>query len=190
MHSRTQVRPWMTQCYSFGNTWVPLLDVSAHQRTIQDSEGYFGGDWAERQGFSLETIAYQSLTKSIVLGGRSWGQEEAGAETGRRDLPRPESAPFSLSIPLPTVKLDEVKLEQNPYYEEFKRSAEVRDKLYPFSYSSTAEWWITFSNGRENNYAGLLEIGLPVESQATGQRVLKALMHAIDLAGDRKAEPF
>jgi hypothetical protein len=69
-------------------------------------------------------------------------------------------------------------------------NAELRDKAFPFSYSTSPEWWLTFSNGHENNWAALTEIGIPVESQAMGQRIQKALMHAIDLAGDRKVEPF
>jgi hypothetical protein len=164
-------------------------EISAYQRTTQDQNGYFGGDWAEREGFTIDSLAYDPATKSIVYTGSYWDSDGDGGEV-RGPLPRPEASPYTLSIPLPKVKLDEVELEHNPDYEEFKSRAQIRDKDYPFTYSCSPEWLIVFGDGYENDFLGAQEIGLPVESEAVGQRVLKAVLHAIDLAGGHKAEPF
>jgi hypothetical protein len=160
------------------------LDVTAHRRGVDTPDGYSTA-FAERQGFTIRTISYDDSTKAIVLSGESWNVEKGGQEDDPGVPPR-DPSPYTISLPLPSLDIDKIKLEHNPYYDDVNNG---REKL-PFEYESTPEWWITFDDGRERDYAGFVEVGLPVESQATGQRVLKALLHAIDLAGGRKAEPF
>jgi hypothetical protein len=187
IQAQQSTNPTMEDSIAFIQAHLVPLDVSAHQRNIQDSEGYFGGGWAERQGFSIDTVAYDDQSKVIVFVGKYWEEmAPTGSDGNPNSVPRPEKQEFNLRISLSKLKLEGVKLEHNPYYEDFKRQAEIRDKAYPFSYSSSPEWWITF----DGYGAGGLDFGLPVESQEMGQRVLKALLHAVELAGDRKAEPF
>jgi hypothetical protein len=100
----------------------------------------------------------------------------------------------SIAFELRSVKLASLVVEENPAESNCREGHAVGASncgghpcpAVPYHFSIDTPYWVRLKDGRANTY----QFGLPVMTREEGERVVKAILHLIELSGGQTKEVF
>jgi hypothetical protein len=148
-------------------------------------QGYITAEFHEVRVLDITSItsANGSLIFKYAFGGYMSGTRE-----------KIDSEDRSITFVLPSIKLASLVVEENPAESDCREGHAVGASncgghpcpAVPYHFSIDTPYWVRLKDGKANSY----EFGLPVMTREEGERVVKAILHLIELSGGQTKEVF
>jgi hypothetical protein len=181
----SQVAPTLEQTIDFLNNHRHSFISECVNSDYTNPQGYITAE--NHEVYALGVDGVTSANGTLVFKYTSGGY---GSSTSEKIDVQDRSIAFELR----SVKLASLVVEENPAESDCREGHAVGASncgghpcpAVPYHFSINTPYWVRLKDGKANTY----KFGLPVMTREEGERVVKAILHLIELSGGQTKELF
>jgi hypothetical protein len=182
---QSSVAPTLEQTLDFLNNHRHGYYSECVNSDHTDSQGYITAEFHEVRTLDINNVS--SANGSLVFKYASGGYMSSTRENI-------DSENRSITFVLPSIRLASLVVEENPAESDCREGHAVGASncgghpcpAVPYHFSIDTPYWVRLRDGKANTF----QFGLPVMTRDEGERVVKAILHLIELSGGQTKEVF